>query len=163
MHVSFVDPQCELCIFFASASKIVTRRWEEMKGLYHFGMTKKILKLLKRHKEQIYTNHPLIKRRSSVATSSEGSVSSNGSVTPNEGVRNSASMPCLSEERDSNGFPVDPDKIVLPDDRMWTANSFAELDEYYTRYKQPACVCNQIQWNLGTLNFWDSCVRDTSV
>lgn len=115
-----------LCNLFASAAtKLVTRRWEEMKGLYHFGMTKKLLKLLKRHKEQIYTNHPLIKRRTSVA-SSEGCVSSNGSVTPNEGVGN-----CL--ERDSNGFPVDPDKILLPDDRMWTANSFAELDEYYTR------------------------------
>ena len=118
-------------MFHSRAKKIAFNHWQEMRGFYLYGMTKRLLKVLKHHKDQLYTNHPIIKRK--LSTPVNGLVS-NGSALSQNGIRRCVSVPCLSKERDSNGFSVDPDMISVPDEKMWSAGSFIELDEYYTRY-----------------------------
>ncbi len=84
---------------------------------------------MKRHKDQLYTNHPVIKRK--LSPTSNGVVT-NGCISTS--AKECVTVPYLSGDRDLNGFPINNERILVPDDKMWSAKTFAEIDEYYTRY-----------------------------
>ena len=123
-----------ILLFFCSATKLNEKQWQEMRAIYLFLMTRRLVKLIKRHKDQLFTNHPVIKRKlSAPSPSSNGTVITNGSNS--NGIKKRLSVPSLFGDRDLNGFPIDNDRIFAPDDKLWSAKSFAQLDEHYTRYR----------------------------
>ena len=107
-----------------------------MRSLYYGTMVNRLIKLLKRHKKQVLTNHPVFGQSS---TSSNGHTSNGNGVhtctTSTNGIVpvKTVPVPLLSTERDRNGFPIDTSKLPFPDERMWTAKIWKDFDEYYTR------------------------------
>ncbi len=100
-----------------------------MRAVYFFAMTNRIIKIIKKNNDQLYTNHPVIKRK--LSPTSNGVVT-NGCISTS--AKECVPVPYLSGDRDLNGFPINNERILVPDDKMWSAKTFYQLDENYTRY-----------------------------
>ena len=86
--------------------------------------------MIKRHKKQLFDNHPAVVGHNGAHASCNGFT--NG-VTNGVSNKKPVSVPCFSNERDSNGISTNLNNISCPDDKTWSAASFEALDEYFTR------------------------------
>ena len=78
-----------------------------------------MINLLKKHQERLFNQSP--QKTSDNTTNNNNMIHL---VTASEPV----------EERDSNGFATNSDKILNPDSRIWSANCMLQFDDYYFRY-----------------------------
>ena len=77
-----------------------------------------MISLLKKHQERLFN-------QSSQITSYK---------TTNNNMIHLVTASEPGQERDSNGFATNSDKILNPDSRIWSANCMLQFDDYYFRY-----------------------------